>query len=490
MKSLGSLAVPVTSIERRTLALNGLDATTGEPLFPPPTLEEIAARACSERLAAGELEELRRWRSWLQDDHLDTRHGIDPRNLAETGWGVIFPEDRQDELRQALAPLLTWRRSQAASSKEHRYRELIHRRGESKAAFLARHGLGPGPADPDRLPYYLLLAADPEEISFTFQYQLDVQYAVGRLSFPTLDEYARYAESVVATEQRPPEPVRRASFFGVVNADDPVTASCLQQLVMPLAEGIARDRKDWQVETVTGPQATKAALAERMGGARTPALLFTASHGLVFNPADPRHLPHQGALVCQEWPGPEARCGRRIPVDHYLSGDDIPDSASPAGLIAFSFACFGAGTPCYDSYPHAREGERRRIANQSFVARLPQRLLGHPRGGALAVVGHVDLAWTCSFEWPQAGTQLQVFESALGRLLDGYPVGAAMECFNQRYAELSSDLSQEVEAVRWGAEPDVLNLSFLWTANNDARAYVVLGDPAVRLPGAAARAPQ
>jgi hypothetical protein len=481
MASLGLLEIPAPSIGRRKLALNGLDATTGSPLFPPPTVEEIAARACNAQLPASELEELRRWSVWLRDDHLDTKYGIDPRDLAETGWGVIFPEDRQDELRQALAPLLAWRKSQAARSKEHRYRELVQRRGEPKAAFLARHGVGPGPADPDRLPYYLLLAADPEEISFVFQYQLDVQYAVGRLSFPTLDEYAHYAESVVAAEQRSAAPVRQASFFGVVNADDPVTASCLQQLVMPLAEGIARERRDWQVETVTGPQATKAALTERMGGARTPSLLFTASHGLVFPPADPRHLPHQGSLVCQEWPGPEAWKGKRIPTDHYLSGDDVPDSANPAGLISFHFACFGAGTPCYDSYAHARGGERRRIARESFVARLPQRLLGHPRGGALAVVGHVDLAWTCSFEWPQAGTQLPVFESALGRLLDGYPVGAAMECFNQRYAELSSDLSQEIEAVRWGAEPDVLNLSFLWTANNDARAYVVLGDPAVRL---------
>lgn len=467
----------MSSIEHQTLTLNGIDASTGEPLLCT-TLEQIATVACGEQVPAGESEELRRRAAALREDHLDTRFEIDPRNLAEAGWAVIFPEGRQDELRDALAPLLALRRSQAAGRREYRYRELVSRPGESKARFLARHGAGPGPADPDILPYYLLIVGDPTEISFRFQYQLDVQYAVGRLCFPTLQEYASYAETVVAAEQGTLRADRRVSFFGVAHPDDPTTASSLRNLVEPLAASISRDRPGWPVETVLGPDATKAALTERMGGPRTPALLFTAGHGLGFPPADPRHLPHQGALLCQDWPGPRAGRGR-IPQDYYLAADDVPDSAAPAGLITFNFACWGAGTPLHDSF--VMDGKPKQIANESFVARLPQRLLGHPGGGALAVVGHVDRAWTFSFDWPQAGAQLQVFESALGRLLEGYPVGAAMEYFNQRYAELFTDLQEEREEARWGARPDFLELSDLWTAANDARSYVVLGDPAVRL---------
>jgi len=466
------------SIANPTLTLNGINGSTGEPLLAEATLEQIATLACDEHLTTAEVEDLRRRRAQLKEDHLDTKFEIDPRNLAESGWGVIFPEGRQDELREALAPLLAWRKSQAASRHENRYRELVYQAGESKARFLARHGAGSGPADPDKLPYYLLIAAGPGEISFGFQYQIDVQYAVGRLDFATAEEYARYAGSVVASEQGSLASSREVCFFGVANPGDCATELSRHNLVEPLAASIARDRPQWQVETVLGPQATKAALGERLGGAQTPALLFTASHGLGFDAADPRHLPHQGALLCQDWPGREAWRGP-ISQEHYLAGDDIADSASPAGLIAFFFACYGAGTPPFDSF--TGEGERRRLAAESFVARLPQRLLGHPKGGALAVVGHVDRAWTFSFDWPESGEQLQVFESTLGRLLEGYPVGAAMEYFNQRYAELFTDLREQAEEVKWGAQPDFLSLADLWTAAHDARSYIVLGDPAVRL---------
>ena len=132
-----------------------------------------------------------------------------------------------------------------------------------------------------------------------------------------------------------------------------------------------------------------------------------------------------------------------------------------------------------DAFFH-RDGVRDQIAPQPFVARLPQRMLSQPGGGALAVIGHVERAWGSSFLTAGAGPQIETFRGTLKRLLDGHPVGYAMDYFGSRYATISTDLTELLEIAEFN-DVSSKELASLWTANNDARAYMILGDPAVRL---------
>ncbi|MBN1450802.1 MAG: hypothetical protein JW963_07290 [Anaerolineales bacterium] len=472
------------------LFFNGINATTGEPLLPPITSDLLASIITREEHNVEQEKELAIW--WEQyaspnaPQHLRAVEGTDYKDLSSAGWGVIFPFDVDDEIVDALRPLLDWRKSQAGE----RYREYRGPDGyrykpeddmfESKNDWLTRHGMGPGPADPEKVPYYLLLVGDPDTIPYRFQSQLDVQYAVGRIHFDTPEEYANYANSVVTAEKKKLSLGKNATFFGVANPDDPATNMSIEQLVGPLAQNMPQKSEGWRVESVLRDQATKDHLAGLLGREQSPALLFTASHGMGFPNGHPLQLVDQGGLLCQDWPGPN-QWRKPIGKDFYFAADDLPADANVFGMVAFIFACYGAGTPQLDEFARIAFKRREAIASNNFIAKLPQRLLGHPNGGALAFIGHVERAWGYSFSWGKAGAQLAVFESALKRLMDGYPVGYAFEYFNERYAELSSDLSVTLEEMEFGKRVEAMELAGMWTANNDARNYVVLGDPFVKL---------
>lgn len=394
------------------------------------------------------------------------KEGVDATQLAQAGWGIVFAHDADPAIKEALQPLLTLRQAQAGPLFKVYEGGAGYRPGESKARFLIRHGAdAAGPADPQRVPYYLLLVGGPDKIPFSFQYQLDVQYAVGRLHLEHLHEYAAYARTVVEVETRGVALPRQLRLFGVANPDDPSTQLSLRHLVQPLTEALKNNPHGFQVDAIPAAATQRTQLARLLGGAETPALLFTASHGVEFANGDPRQLRHQGALLCQDWPGP--RHHGEFKEDFYFAGDHLLSDSSLGGLMVFSFACYGAGTPKLDEFAHQSGDARGRkaIAPRDFVAALPMRLLGHPRGGSLAFIGHVDRAWGYSYTWPGARSKSQTaaFESVLLRLLQGMPVGYALEYFNERYAELSTVLTQQLQEIDNGLECDPYELAAMWT---------------------------
>lgn len=430
--------------------------------------------------------------------------GIDPLQLSQAGWGLVFPHEADasaplaNAILAQLAPLLAWRREQAGA----RYHEPIlgnlgYRPGESKLSFLARLKTATaGAVDPEKLPYYLLLVGSPEQIPWGFQAHLDVQYAVGRLYFDDLADYRRYADSVVRVEKQGSPRPRRMALFAPANAGDAASEQSCNQLVAPLAASLRTAMPGLEIQTALREAADRKQLRAWLAGSDTPSLLLTAAHGLEYDADDAQQYERQGGLVCADWPG--TSWSGTLPEEFFVTGDQLRrESGDASGLIAFCFSCYTGGCPQLDAYTHHREGRTRRLAPKAFVGGLPRALLGGLLGGsALAVIAHVDRAWSLSFLPPGTRAQAPIltadFQSTLQRLCTGAPVGLAMEYFNQRFAELSTLVSARIdEWVQEQKQPAKLDaggaalpndLVSLWTAHSDARDYVVLGDPAVRLP--------
>ena len=404
--------------------------------------------------------------------------GVDAKNLAKAGWGVIWADGVSDHTRRALEPLVRYRRKQATRLDPRRYKKLCYSRGDSLGSLFDEVGAKHGMANPDRLPYYLLLVGSPDLMPFDFQHDLDRDYAVGRLDLETPEAYRRYAKSVIDAEKRRLRLPRECSFFAVRNPADRPTRRTAEDLVRPLAEGLASRYRRWSFRTTAGENADRAAFQDELVRRIPPALLFAAGHGVGFDSGDSRQKEEQGALVCSDWPGPETSTLLR---EHYFTGNDIPSAARIWGTAVFLMACYSAGTPRRDSYaPPWSESAPQNRAPQPLPARLPQRLLAHANGGVAAVMGHVDRAWTTSFSWNEP-RQKDVFEHAMGLLLEGYPVGYAMDLFGQSANDLGTQLFQDWPKRRTLSPLDRRRFARRWRAYQDARRFVVAGDPAVKL---------
>ncbi|EMO7789654.1 hypothetical protein WDR79_001962 [Citrobacter freundii] len=457
----------------------GVHATTGKTLELKPGTEFISQMLTQEktlRQAIG-TEILPGMNVW------GVPYDVNHQDLSEAGWGIIFAADVDPQpWLDALEPLIMQRRIEASD----RFRLFSgsngYRKGESASAWLNRHGAALLMIDPAQgVPYYLTIVGPPTQVPFSFQYSLDIVAAVGRIDFQSITEYQSYASSVVNWERDASRYTRRSiDLFATCHNFDRATQLFTNKVASPFASGTEKypplgEKYGYQINALMGANATKDKLKQSMCNAfGAPSLIFTGSHGMAFNADDPRQLHCQGAIVCQDWPG----LGE-IDERHWFSADDVPEQAVLHGAIHFFFACYSAGTPQFDDFNF--ESPSRAIAPEAMSARLPQKLMSLPQGGVLATLGHIDRAWSSSFQTPEGVAQTQGFKDVISQLLAGQRVGQAVDRFNSQWGVWSSELVTALLKIDSGMAISDAQILSLRTQRDDCRNYIVLGDPAVRL---------
>jgi hypothetical protein len=483
--------------------LESIIGATGQTEIPPLTIGELAT-AIKELSDPVNLRDLSRRKK--QNEKKQLGISFSPCRLDTAGWGLVFAEDADPQIEEALSELIKHRESQAGEKCRVFFKNPkgVHH-GQTKDEWLKKHGVAPAEVEPDKVPYYLLLVGSPEAIPFEFQSHLAVDYAVGRIHFNTLQEYANYARSVVLAEtEKEPWLPRRIAFYGAVNGDadtqnlrqaliDPVSAKIRDRVARnlddegglndpglwpgpcPKAAGLV---SDWQVETYIDQEATRNRLLELLGGnKRAPALLFTGGHG--YEPANVACMPfEQGALISSDW---DCKGGASAPRNTFVSGEDISPDANLLGMIAFFFACYSGGTPEEADEIFSKIGKALAKPPHPFIARLPAKMLSAPGGGALAVIASVAPTFSIAYQWPGVGEIHRPFEDCLTHLLRGYPIGHAIRPFSDRHASHTKTLCSDLILIRKGkAIPDV-DLIHTWLASYISGYQIIIGDPAVRL---------
>jgi hypothetical protein len=413
----------------------------------------------------------------------------DPNHLNETGWCAIFGPSVDDRTREALEPLLKHRGMGVNDPALYRVfqGDTAPRPGESAESWLRRQKVGMDVVRPSLgVPYYVLIVAPPDEISFEFQYALDVFWAVGRIWFPEADDFRQYAESVVRYETMPAADLptsRQMAVFAPCLDFDVATQLFSRQVAQTIVSGsdyipAAGKPQKFALQPFIGATATKDTLSRIWSGGidgGPPALLFSGGHGAWFRPNDTNQQAElQGALVCQDRQA-------RVPMkpDYYFAASDLPAGGKMHGMIHFMFACYGGGWPEADTYSRL-DGTPATLAPRPMLARLPQKLLSHPDGGALAVIAHVDRSWGYSFR-DGNNPRTQGFSDVLAKIMWGDRLGQATDQFNVRWASLSTKLAETLDRARSGLTVDPKALGYQWVARDDARNYIVIGDPAVQL---------
>jgi len=437
-----------------------------------------------------------------------------PDALPAQRWAIVAPNGPAGDRLLELAAPLRKKREEEQGAKAIVYRVDPGLSPLAAAAWMQKEYRDAVDRAEDVRPRYLLLLGGPDLISWDFQQMLGSEAFVGRLAFDDERGYEAYIEKALSFAE-PKEAKRAPALFHAVQDGTRAMVEGYEELFHPcLALALAGQpsgRFDAATILEIGASPSRSAFDATSSGdlllreaARAhAAMLFTMSHGA--------GLPKEG------WPSPEEQRAHQGAMVLGQKGDlltarDIARGPFLPGGAWFMFACYSAGTPAHSAYlPFLKKlqslGVMGNVADRilaalpkanekPFVAALPQAALANPEG-PLAFIGHVDLAWSWSFlDYEVTTTGLTAkrraerFQGLLQALVHGHRFGVAHHEIARFFRAISADLTIAYENRAHQAlapdfkEPivDRVRRANLWMQRQDLAAYVLLGDPAARLP--------
>jgi hypothetical protein len=414
--------------------------------------------------------------------HTAVDPGGDPGSLRDQGWGVIAPRgDDGDRLLAQLAPLIAHRaREQEADVAIYRVAPAMT--ATEASTWIDRQLIGN--AMQAAIPAYLLIAGRADQVSFELQQALAGQFHVGRLGFDAAAAYDAYVAKLLRHEAAPAaQPVR--AVYVTARDGSPAVELAHRLLMQPCVADAEAQRAAHRFAAREIAAISDGDPVQLLAAAAAPSVVFSCSHGA--------GAPAAG------WGSAERRRGLQGALslaDHQLfDADRVARAPFAPGGAWMMFACFAAGTPARSVYQPwlARLRERGEFADDlaavtaslpgdgepPFVAALPQAALANP-DGPLAVIGHVDLAWSYGFVDPDKlsrGERHRRFHELMTQLVRGTRVGLALS------ASLGRARQQvEHELAVAAANPDGPAASaHRWMVRQDLDGYIALGDPAARV---------
>jgi hypothetical protein len=421
--------------------------------------------------------------------------GGDPNSLRDQGWGVIAPAGDVGDRLLALARPLIERRAADQDAEVPVYRVPPDMTAARAAAWIDRKLVDN--AMHEAIPGYLLMLGRPDQVSFELQQVLAGAFNVGRVGFEADASYEAYVDKLLRSERAPAPGPARAVYF-TVRDGTPATELGHRLLMQPCIADAEQQRGAgrFAVDQITAiEEADPARAADRLvEAAAAPGVVFSCSHG--------EGAPSDG------WGSPEHRRARQgalcLGGGHRLEAEALAKTPFAPGGVWLMFACFGAGTPAHSAYHHwlarlATAGEHDgnlapvlaslpAEGEPPFLAALPQAALANP-DGPLAVIGHLDLAWSygfCDLDKISRGERHRRFHELVAQLVKGTRVGLAlggslMRARNQVQAEIVIADDAAAAAAAAAADAARVRLGHRWMVLQDLAGYIALGDPAARI---------